>query len=96
MDLNSTRTAANTIEPQQQEQEAPKQKYGAFLTDYYSRKVDTLADEFKDPERLAQHAYAKASDINVMDYDTWKAFHGVDEFVAKAPEAVAQFKEKQA
>lgn len=96
MDLNSTRTAANTIEPQQQDQEAPKQKYGAFLTDYYSRKVDTLADEFKDPERLAQHAYAKASDNNVMDYDTWKAFHGVDEFVAKAPEAVAQFKEKQA
>lgn len=92
MDLISTRTAANAITPE----EKPAPKYGERLLDFYAKKSESWGDEYKDPERIAQDAYSKASDKGVMDYDTWKSYHGVNDFIAKAPEAVAQYKEKQA
>lgn len=93
MDLNSTRTAANTITP---EVEQPKPKYGERLLDYYAKKGDSLVEEYKDPTRLAQLAYTKASDRDAMDYDTWSAYHGINDFIEKAPTIAATRKEQTA
>ena len=80
--LNSTRTAANIItDTAVTPEEKPAPKYGERLLDFYVKKSDSWADEFKDPERLAQHAYAKASDNNVMDYDFEDAKQNTTQYV---------------
>lgn len=91
MDLNSTRTAANTITPAA---ETPKPKYGERLLNYYAKNADKWDDEHKDPLKLAQHAYSKAKDRDAMDYDTWSAYHGISDFVEKAPTIAATRKEE--
>jgi len=70
--------------------ESSQQKYGDKLLKYYSKKGNLLIDEYKDPSRLAELAYSKASDRDTMDYEAWKEFHEVDKFIREASAILAR------
>jgi hypothetical protein len=88
MDLNSTRTAANTITD-----EATKPKtYGDTLHDFFIQNRSTFEPGGVTPKGLAQKAYEAHGASTGKDYDTWANEVGLGDFVPRTQSRLAELK----
>lgn len=88
MDLNSTRTAANTITD-----EAVKPKtYGDTLHDFFIENRSTFEPDGITPEGLARKAYEAHGASTGKDYDTWANDVGLGDFVQRTQSRLAELK----
>lgn len=88
MDLNSTRTAANTITD-----EAAKPKtYGDTLHDLFIENRSAFEPAGVTPDMLAKKAYEQHGASTGKDYDTWANDVGIGDFVPRTQSRLAELK----